>query len=512
MTRDERDDAQTLGCLIVVGLLGIAYWAFTHDVRIWREILAVGAAAFALHWAAKRLRAGPAPATLRARIATELIGDLRRLALWSFLAIVAVLLIQFLLDTWLSHLEPDQVAAAQFRVYDFNQSLRGVVTLRNLMLALASATLLAALLRARWPLIMLGKARKALSAAIAFVGALAGFTFVVADTADLHYDRAVEALHTAILSDLNRIAAARQEHAAFRWLAAELALEQRENPNAQAAWHDFFTQRAEQCRQMPDMGEGPCDPAAQILRDARQRVGGSAGTPPPPAGPEWLWDFRDVTTVRMIDVEGMGRERAYLNVRNDLRSRPALAALRVRAAESETEADAARDAIRDLVVEGVAGLLGESYAGIAGQVADVMRDAMATALAAETDARIRDWWRLRHRSIQGLFHADRRLVSLARHWRYQTITPAQRAAAPAPAPTPIEVATATDTSTLQPQPGADATAASGQRAATMPPSSLATPAPVYTPSFGTTLVIRPQPVILPPYMPPVHATPVRGRF
>lgn len=498
------------GCLVAAGgaFICALILAFRGDTLVLRHILGAGVAMIVLYWVMMRVRrAWPTPATLKARIMVGLTGDLFSLALWSWLGMIAVLLVQFLLYISPAYLGPDQVASVQFRIYDFNRGLGRVVSLRNVSLALAAAALLAVLVRAWWPVIMLGKARKVLSNAIAFFGAIAGFTLVAVETADLNYDSAVRSTRIAIVRDLDRIAAARRDHAAFRWLAAELALERHENPNVEADWRHYFAARADECRRREDEGGGRCDPAAQILRGARASVGGREGVPPPAPGNAWLWDFRDVLKLRIPDFHGVLTEATYAILREDLGSRPLLEGLRARAATAAAEADEARGAVRDLVVEGITSLLGDSYGGIAGEVANVMRDAMASALATEADERIRAWWRSRHQPIPRLFDADRRLVSLAGQWRYQTITPAAPAPAPAPA---VAIMTGGGAPATASTSGAAVT--SDRPIATGPPSGITAPMTTFALPAGTILAIRPEPIIVPPHVAPVPAAPVVVRF
>jgi hypothetical protein len=415
-------NSDVVGCvgLVVVGLI---LWLAYDNLPISAYAVAAGLATLFLWWAEKALaKDDRRPVSFPRRLRNGLVTDGKRVAFWLFIGFSLVLLIQVAVNLFRSHVDPYQVLSAELALYEFSEWMTRLASATVALVCFGIALLLSILMSTLWPIAALGTLRKVLSAGIVAFAAMTGFSLVAIGEAAGRYDFATGPIRAAIVEDLEALAQARRDGAAFQWLAAEFNQARPQAQPAIRAWEAYFGAAAAGCerdnlefrrnyrvqlrqalarapaseqdavfvraigtardvptycrtdeivKQLAEMRASSLSESAAVrirpwLPDYVAHLG-----PPPPAGEGAGGEFLDNPVI-----ESRGRRLADLE------------ALRSSIGAALRREEAARDAARAVAVDAIAELLPGSARGAAGAIVDAWKGVLVEVLASETAARI----------------------------------------------------------------------------------------------------------------------------
>jgi len=502
-----------LSTLLMLPFTAFFFWLAYEGAPI--SLICLGAGLLALFLAAGAPKPDdPPPRGFADALFVGLLRDGSHMALWFFVATAIVTVTQVLLNLFRARVSPDALKTVELAIYDVAQFFRNFLSLRNALICLGTALLLSLLLNAAWPVTALRRLRRGVAAGLALFGALTAFTFVTTEVAE-------GKIRAAIVRDLEKAAQARREHAALQWIAADLKREQASGPEAAEAWTDYFQTELSSCRQGPlaggVAGGSECDPT-RLSSVASYSIDPTRPTRVMLADAPWLPDFAG--SVRRSPTPPSDPPSAESRIRPSYEesgyaplalAEPAsglgdLFRLRLRAERAKRESEGARDLVREVVVEGMAGLLGDDLRGVAGDFVDNLRVLTFDVLASHVLDRLR-----RGREI-GTIRLPRllRRPAVSREVRYAPVveTAGQTEPAVAPGGAPADGAAAPGTSALA---GRESVVSSPYGSATAP-GLLRQEVLVFTPPT----TFQPLPTIVPVYLPPVttgslRPVVVRGR-
>lgn len=404
-----------LGCGGLIAL-GAAVWLTSENWPISAYAIATGLVVLGLRRIENALDGeDDASISFRRRLARGLASDSKRVAFWLFAGLAAIWLVQIVLNLFRSNVDPNQVLSAELAVYEFGDQMTELASVSTALIGLAIALLLSIMVSALWPVAALGAFRKFLSAAIVAFAAITSFSFVAVAEASSRYGFVIGPIRAAIVRDLGALAQARQDGAAFQWMAAQFSPDRAEAKPAIRAWQAYFNEAGARCERenvefrrayrgqlrqaiVNDLrnNRGSTRSAApgvpthchsdQLVRDlVQQRIPAVRGAVT--AARPWLSDFR--ANLGPPAVGGM-LDPAVGDLTLGARNRRLhdLQSLRTAIGSALQRAGAAREAARTIAVDAVTNLLPGSARGVAGVIVDAWKGALVDAMAGQSEARI----------------------------------------------------------------------------------------------------------------------------
>lgn len=406
-----------LGMVVIAGGFYAALFMFAMPVSLYLLLSAMLAVAARTY--SRRLGGQEGPAPIRAGFFHEISS----MSAWASVGFILLSGAQLWLN-WRETADPVQFAAFEANVLDATAALRRAASFENALIALGALIAAAFLFRTMKPLVVLGTVRQAASAMLAIAAVVTTFSFVTAQAAGERHDRSVGEIVPRMRASLDAAVRDRQETAAMRWAAAELAARPRpvrarlldeiaaaqaranalcaeERAHFQTAFADAVATNHPGVEAAPAVydpdaaAQNYCDGArllAEALRPAvhaaRAAADAAEAIEAPDSG-EWK---NTILEGERPDVVRALSQNDPLAVGSDLSIRE-LRAGETRLAGIAGEAARARAAVRETLLDGVTALLGPEYKGVAAPVLEALQRAVLNSSALRIENELLSWWK-----------------------------------------------------------------------------------------------------------------------